>query len=30
MGCNGGRELSLFAVESHLRGPAEPYRSATD
>ena len=29
MGCNGGREMSLFEVESRSRGPAEPYRSPT-
>ncbi|TWT85082.1 hypothetical protein CA13_65640 [Planctomycetes bacterium CA13] len=25
MGCNGGRDPSLFEVESRSRGPAEPY-----
>jgi hypothetical protein len=30
MGCNGGRELSLFEVKSRSRGPAEPCRSGTD
>ncbi len=26
IGCNGGRELTFFAVVSRSRGPAEPSR----